>query len=77
MLIDFHEAMKRQVSERKWFWQFEHPAALIPLYREQLLARGAMHADDKWFRELWLFYCRNLHVWAAPAELLRLLRQGR
>ena len=69
MLIDFHEAMKRQVSERKWFWQFEHPAALIPLYREQLLARGAMHADDKWFRELWLFYCRNLHVWdSMPVE---------
>jgi hypothetical protein len=63
MLKAFHAEMERQVAERKWFWQFEHPAALIPLYRKYLLEGGAMTADASWFREMWLFYCRNLHVW--------------
>ncbi len=36
MLQAFHAGMQKQVAERKWFWQFEHPAALIPLYRQYL-----------------------------------------
>ncbi len=63
MLKAFHAEMQKQVAERKWFWQFEHPAALIPLYRQHLISSGAMKADVDWFRELWLYYCRNLHVW--------------
>lgn len=69
MLKSFHEEMLRQVAERKWFWQFEHPAALIPIYRKHLIAGGAMEADARWFREMWLTYCRNLHVWdSEPVE---------
>ena len=69
MLKAFHQEMLRQVEERKWFWQFEHPAALIPLYRKHLMAGGAMDADATWFREMWLCYCRNLHVWdSKPVE---------
>ncbi|MCA9189044.1 MAG: hypothetical protein KDA99_25645 [Planctomycetales bacterium] len=69
MLHDCHEDMKQQVAERKWVWQFEHPSALIPLYRQRLMANGAMQADEVWFRELWLYYCRNLHVWdSEPVE---------
>ena len=69
MLKAFHQEMLRQVEERKWFWQFEHPAALIPLYRKHLMAGGAMDADATWFREMWLCYCRNLHVWdTKPVE---------
>lgn len=45
MLKAFHEEMERQVAERKWFWQFEHPAALIPLYREYLIEGGAMEPE--------------------------------
>ncbi len=69
MLKAFHQEMLKQVAERKWFWQFEHPSALIPLYRKHLIAGGAMTADAPWFREMWLTYCRNLHVWdSAPIE---------
>ncbi len=69
MLRAFHAEMQRQVSERKWFWQFEHPAALIPLYRKYLVQGGAMEVDAPWFREMWLYYCRNLHVWdSEPVE---------
>lgn len=69
MLKAFHGELLRQISERKWFWQFEHPSALIPLYRKHLIAGGAMSADAPWFREMWLTYCRNLHVWdSQPVE---------
>ena len=69
MLKAFHEEMLKQVATRKWFWQFEHPAALIPLYRKHLIAGGAMTGDEIWFREMWLTYCRNLHVWdSEPVE---------
>jgi hypothetical protein len=63
MLKAFHAEMQKQVAERKWFWQFEHPPALVPLYRKYLLQGGAMKPDAEWFREMWLYYCRNLHVW--------------
>ncbi|MHC4535544.1 MAG: hypothetical protein ACYS6K_16455 [Planctomycetota bacterium] len=69
MLKAFHAEMQKQVSERKWFWQFEHPAALIPLYRKYLIQGGQMKEDTIWFRQMWLFYCRNLHVWdSEPVE---------
>ena len=69
MLKAFHEEMLEQIANRKWFWQFEHPSALIPLYRKHLIAGGAMTGDESWFREMWLTYCRNLHVWdSEPIE---------
>ena len=69
MLKAFHKEMLKQVATRKWFWQFEHPAALIPLYRKHLIAGGAMTGNEIWFREMWLTYCRNLHVWdSEPVE---------
>jgi len=63
MLKAFHAEMQKQVAERKWFWQFEHPAPLIPLYRQYLIQGGAMKPDADWFREMWLYYCRKIHVW--------------
>ncbi len=69
MLKHAHADMKKMIRERKWFWQFEHPAALIPLYRKHLIEGGAMKPNDEWFREMWLCYCRNLHVWdTEPVE---------
>lgn len=69
MLKAFHQEMLKQVEERKWFWQFEHPAALIPIYRKYLIEGGIMEEDADWFREMWLCYCRNLHVWdSEPVE---------
>jgi hypothetical protein len=69
MLRAFHAEMQEQVAERKWFWQFEHPAALIPVYRKHLIQGGAMKPDAQWFRDLWLYYCRHLHVWdSEPVE---------
>ena len=69
MLKAFHKEMLQQVEKRKWFWQFEQPAALIPIYRKYLISGGAMSADARWFRRMWLTYCRNLHVWdSEPVE---------
>ena len=63
MLKAFHAELQKQVAERKWFWQFEHPSPLIPLYRQYLIRGGAMKPDADWFRQMWLYYCRNVHVW--------------
>jgi hypothetical protein len=69
MLKAFHTEMQKQVADRKWFWQFEHPAALIPLYRKCLIQGGLIKEDTAWFRRMWLYYCRNLHVWdTEPVE---------
>jgi len=63
MLQDYHAALKRVVAERKWFWDFEWPVTALPLYRKYLRAGGLLQDSDTWFREMWLYYCRNLHVW--------------
>lgn len=75
MLKDFHRTMRQVVADRKWFWQFEWPSTTIPLYRKYLIQGGLLEEDsiaqeelqrkhgDAWFREMWLYYCRNLHVW--------------
>ncbi|MCA9201073.1 MAG: hypothetical protein KDA87_26215, partial [Planctomycetales bacterium] len=69
MLDAFHIEMQQQVAQHKWFWQFEHPAALIPLYRKYLMEGGQLDQDDQRFRDMWLYYCRNLHVWdSEPTE---------
>ena len=68
-LQGFHAAMLALVKERGWFWQFEDPAALIPVYRKCLIETGVLRPDTAWFRELVLCYARNLHVWdSKPIE---------
>ena len=42
MLKQFHQELKQRVADRGWLWQFEHPAALLPLYRKYLIEGGAM-----------------------------------
>lgn len=68
-LRGFHDALRAAVAERGWFWQFEDPAALLPVYRKVLIDTGALAPDTPWFREIALFYARNLHVWdSKPVE---------
>ena len=66
MLEDYHGSMRRIVADGKWLWDFEWPAGMIPLYRKHLTEGDLMRADAVWFREMWLYYCRNLHVWGSP-----------
>ncbi len=69
MLKDFHRAMQEEVRQEGWVWHFIEEPAFIPLYRRHLIAGGLMTEDEAWFRDLWLFYSRNLHVWASePIE---------
>jgi len=63
MLKHYHASLETIVSERKWFWDFEWPVTAIPLYRKHLITGGLLQPDDAWFRDMWLYYCRNLHVW--------------
>ena len=69
MFHSFHQEMQNIVAEKQWFWQFEDPAVLIPIYRKHLVEGGAISEDTEWFRDMWLYYCRNLHVWdSKPTE---------
>ena len=64
-----HRALKVEVQAKGWVEQFAEPPAFLPVYRKYLIAGGLMTADEPWFRELWLDYCRNLHVWGTkPIE---------
>ena len=64
MLKQYHTALKKRVEEDKWIWDFEWPAVLFPLYRQHLMEGNFMEANTPWFKDLVLYYCRNLHVWA-------------
>ena len=69
MLRDWHRATLAEVATKGWTEQFIEEPCFIPLYRKYLLAGGLMQEDDAWFRELWLDYCRHLHVWGTkPTE---------
>jgi hypothetical protein len=63
MLKHYHASLETIVVERKWFWDFEWPVTAIPLYRKHLIEGGLLQPNDAWFRAMWLYYCRNLHVW--------------
>ena len=65
MLRDWHRATLAEVASRGWTEQFIEEPAFIPLYRKALLAGGLMQPGDPWFRDLWLTYCRNVHVWGS------------
>jgi len=69
MLKDYRRALEKEVAQKGWTEQFAEPPAYVPLYRKYLIAGGLMEADEPWFRELWLYYARNLHVWGTkPIE---------
>ena len=69
MLKDWHRATLEEVAKKGWTEQFIEEPAFIPLYRKYLIAGGLMKEDDAWFRDLWLDYCRNVHVWGTePTE---------
>ena len=63
MLKHYHASLEKIVAERRWFWDFEWPVTAIPLYRKHLIEGGLLQPGDAWFRDMWLYYCRNLHVW--------------
>ncbi len=69
MLKEFHSAMRREVASNKWISEFEFAAAYVPLYRKYLISGGHLKPDDALLRDMWLYYCRNLHVWdSEPTE---------
>jgi hypothetical protein len=69
MLKEFHATLQKEVAANKYVSEFQFTAAYVPLYRKYLLSGGNLKPDDAWFRDLWLYYCRNLHVWnSEPTE---------
>ena len=64
MLKHYQTALIKRVEKDKWIWDFEWPAVLFPLYRQYLMDGGIIEAKTPWFKDLVLYYCRNLHVWS-------------
>jgi hypothetical protein len=63
MLQDFHRGLIAEVERKGWTEAFIEEPCFIPLYRKHLVAGGLLREDEAWFRELWLDYCRHVHVW--------------
>ena len=69
MLKDSQAQLEAEVKAKGWVEQFAEPPAFLPVYRKHLIAGALMTPDEPWFRELWLCYWRNLHVWGTkPIE---------
>ncbi|MFM7322123.1 MAG: hypothetical protein ACKO5K_11445 [Armatimonadota bacterium] len=69
MLRDWHRATRAEIAAKGWTEQFIEEPAFLPLYRSALLDGGLLRPGDAWFRDLWLDYCRNVHVWGSkPTE---------
>lgn len=69
MLQSFLDGLKKTVANEGWTWKFIEEPAFLPLYRKYLVTGGLMTEDSPLFKEIWLYYCRNLHVWSTkPVE---------
>jgi len=69
MLRHFSAALEDEVAQKGWTEQFIQVPAYLPLYRKYLIEGGVIREDNEFFRDLWLYYCRNLHVWGTqPTE---------
>lgn len=69
MLKRYRIALEERVERDGWVSDFEMPAVVLPIYRKYLIEGGAIDEDTEWFKDLVLYYSRNLHVWSSePTE---------
>jgi hypothetical protein len=72
MLKDFYRGLKEEVAKKGWTEQFVEPPAFLPLYHRYLIEGGLLDEKrDTWFRDMFLYYARNLHVWNDPSTFWR------
>lgn len=71
-LKDFHRGLREEVAKKGWTDRFVEEPAYLPLYRRYLIEAGLLdESRDTWFRDLFLCYARNLHVWSSPDTFWR------
>ena len=69
MLKRYRIALEERVERDGWVSDFEVPAVVLPMYRKYLIQGGAIDEEAEWFKDLVLYYSRNLHVWSSePIE---------
>ena len=72
MLKDFHRGVEELVARKGWTDLFVEEPATIPLYRRYLIQGGLLDPEkDLWFKEMFLYYVRTLHVWGSPDTFWR------
>jgi|GEM_PF-389402 len=66
-LASFKDGLVRKVETdnlQPWHQRFYLEPAYLPLYRSTLIAAGQLNEPtDTWFRDIYLYYVRTLHVW--------------
>jgi len=71
-LAFYEAAIRKQVQEKKWHSKYMHDPTLLCMFRRVFQAHDDWSADDEvWFREVFLFLCRTVHVWGTEPTFWR------
>jgi len=71
--LRFYEKKLRQwVRERKWHSNYMHDPTLLCMYRKVFKEKNNWTAEDeRWFKKLFVWLCRTVHVWGTPPDFWR------
>ncbi len=66
-LRHFDAAVRDVVRQRKWHECYMHEPTLLCMYRKVFKSHGCWsEEDERWFKELFLWLNRTVHVWGGP-----------
>ncbi|HEY3416700.1 MAG TPA: hypothetical protein VGM23_07435 [Armatimonadota bacterium] len=70
----FDKTVRAEVEKQPGHWHeyFMYEPTLLVVYRQVFKAHNAWTAEDEaWFKDLYLFLCRTVHVWSTPESFYR------
>ncbi|MHB9026560.1 MAG: hypothetical protein ACYC7E_20700 [Armatimonadota bacterium] len=70
----FDKTVREEVEKNPGHWHeyYMHEPTLLVVYRQVFKAHNAWSAEDEaWFKDLFLFLCRTVHVWSGPEHYWR------
>lgn len=68
----YGEKIRQTVKDEKWHSHYMHDPVLLCLYRKVFREHNDWSADDEqWFKGLYVFMCRTVHVWDTPPDYWR------
>lgn len=71
-LRHFDTAVRRLVHERRWHECYMFEPTLLCMYRKVFTSHGQWSdADERWFKEFFLWLDRTVHVWGGPEHYWR------
>jgi len=68
----YEKAVRERVAKNKWHQQYMFAPTLLCMYRRIFKEHNAWtQADEKWFKQFYLWLCRTVHVWGGPKHFWR------